>query len=64
MGACSKCGGTGVCHNGIHRTDGFRDEVLNATTGFLYTCDECGEGADTPGNCGTCNGSGEYGDDE
>ena len=63
MGACSKCDGTGVCHNGIHKEEGFLDTALNAATGWMYTCEECGEDADAPGDCGTCDGSGIYGDD-
>lgn len=64
MGACSKCNGTGVCHNGIHSTHGFLDEALNAVTGGMYTCEDCGQAANTPGDCPNCNGTGEWKDDE
>lgn len=60
MGACSKCNGTGVCHNGIHRTEGFFEEALNAVAGGMYTCEDCGQSADNPGDCPNCGGTGEW----
>lgn len=63
MGTCSKCNGTGICKNGIHKEDGWLDTVVNQTTGGLHECPDCGNTADNPGDCPNCGGTGEYGDD-
>ena len=62
MAKCSECDGTGVCHNGIHDSSGVVDEVLGQTTGSMYTCKDCKEDSDNPGDCHVCGGSGEVDD--
>lgn len=60
MATCSHCDGSGRCQNGIHdRGSSLLDEAVTEITGGMYTCDDCGEDADSPGECVHCGGTGE-----
>lgn len=64
MTKCSECDGTGVCHNNIHRTSDWVDEVAQQTTGSMYTCSDCDGDSDNPGDCQVCDGTGEVDDED
>ena len=64
MAKCRECDGTGVCHHNIHRVSDWVDEIVQETTGSMYTCPDCDEDADNPGDCPACDGTGEVDDDD
>lgn len=55
MGKCKECNGTGNCINKVHDNDDIIEEILSEPIG---NCPDCGQQANDPGICWTCDGIG------